>query len=262
MSDSFGYTSSASKEAPESYNMKAESMDESSDYSQNQSASQRAEPNAERKIIRNADFRMQVDNVEKSTAQIENMIKLKGGYTSSVNLSTNGSYVNNNITIRIPNEKLDSLLDDITKEATHVDHKRITSTDVTEEFVDLKIRLETKKQVRDRYIDILQNKAKTVEEILSSEERIRVIQEEIESKEGRLRYLSNQVSLSTIHLEIYQYDGTGIVRATYLNKVGRAFANGWDNMKGFLLVLVNLWPFWIMLGIIIYFVRKWRTRSK
>ncbi len=217
----------------------------------------------ERKIIRTANLRMQVDDVEKTSAKIEALIKQKGGFISDVNMSASGSYITNNITIRIPNEKLDSLLDSFSGEAIHIDYKRINSKDVTEEFVDIELRLKTKKEVRDRYIDVLRNKAKTVEEILNAEERIRVIQEEIESKEGRLRYLSNQVALSTINLEVYQHDGTGIVRKSYSSKIARAFSDGWDGIKEFVLVLVNLWPVLIILGLVIYYFRKWvRIKKK
>ncbi len=236
------------------YRQEAEPTSYSNDQSQNESPE---ESNIERKIIRTAKLRMQVENVEKSTAAIQKQIKQKGGFTSSVNLSSRGNYVNNSITIRIPNEKLDSLLDAICLEAKHIDQKSINAQDITEEFVDIQIRLKTKKEVRDRYVEVLRKKASTVEDILNAEERIRIVQEEIESKEGRLRYLRNQVSLSTIQLNIYQNDGKGLVTKSYGSKLGQAFANGWGNIKGFIIAMVNIWPFLIMLGILFYLGRKW-----
>ena len=153
----FGYKSSARESMPmamgEPTSDWAEETETASydEYDQGGQGQSRVEvPAAQRKIIRTANFRMQVDNVEKSTATIEVLIKQKGGFISSVNMSSSGSYINNNLSIRIPNEKLDSLLDLIAKEAIHIDYKRITADDVTAEFVDIQIRLKTKKQVRDR----------------------------------------------------------------------------------------------------------------
>ena len=75
---------------------------------------------------------------------------------------------------------------------------------MTEEFIDIEQRLKNKKEVQRRYIEILQNKAKTVEDVLAAEDKIRIIQEEIESREGRLRYLKDNIALSTINIEMYQ----------------------------------------------------------
>lgn len=260
-SEDFGFAEKAM--SAEASQMEYDIEEQASSYSNEASSGQRQkEANIERKIIRTANLSMQVKNVEKSTAVIEQLIKQKGGFISSVNLSSSGSYINNSITIRIPNEKLDTLLGVIGQEAIHIDRKSINAQDVTEEFVDIQIRLKTKKDVRDRYVEVLRKKASTVEEILNAEERIRIIQEEIESKEGRLRFLSNQVSLSTIHLNIYQNDGKGLVSKSYGSKLGQAFFNGWENIKGFIIAIVNIWPFWILIGILFYFGRNWRFFPK
>jgi len=237
--------------------------EQSSSYSKEQRLEERGEEtNIERKIIRTANLRMEVNNVESTTATIEDLVKQKGGFVSSVNLNSRGNYINNSITIRIPNEKLDSLLDAICQKAEHIDQKSINAQDITEEFVDIQIRLKTKKDVRDRYVEVLRKKASTVEEILNAEERIRIIQEEIESKEGRLRYLNSQVALSTINLTIYQHDGKGIVTKSFSSKLGQAFINGWENIKGFLLAMVSIWPFWILFGSLIYLGRNWKVFSR
>jgi len=70
-------------------------------------------------------------------------------------------------------DKFDAFLTAIEAESIYTDYKNINSNDVTEEFTDITIRLKTKKEVRDRYIDILRNKAKTVKDILDAEDKIR-----------------------------------------------------------------------------------------
>ena len=61
----------------------------------------------------------------------------------------------------------------------------------------------TKKEVEARYRELL-TRATSVEEILKIEEQIGNIRTEIESAEGRLRYLSNQVQYSTLHVTFYE----------------------------------------------------------
>ena len=110
----------------------------------------------------------------------------------------------------------------------------------------------------DRYIDILRDKASTVEEILNAEEKIRVLTEEIEAKKGRLRYLKDQVSMSTINLQLYEripYQAEVEASPSFFSRLGKSFKNGWSMILEFTLFMANLWPVLIILGIVL-----WRFR--
>ena len=150
-----------------------------------------------RQLIKTADYRIQVENVDKSTTNIQRYTQQFGGIISNMNLTSDSYQIQNNITILVPNQNFEALLEGITQDATYINHKSINTTDVTEEFVDLEARLATKKRVRDRYTDLLRSKAGTLDEVFAAEEKIRVLQEEIEAKEGRLHYLQEKVSNSS-----------------------------------------------------------------
>ena len=96
-----------------------------------------------------------------------------------------------------------------------------------------------------------------------AEERIRVVQEEIESREGRLNYLKNQVSLSTINLNIYQnVNGPVAKQPGFFKKIGRAFGEGWGVFLDILIGLVYLWPVILILSLLFYLLRRfwWMKR--
>lgn len=211
-------------------------------------------------VIKSAHYRFRVEDVNVSTKNIEAMIRQAEGYVADMNLETNYSEISNTLEIRVPARNFENLLETLGKEATFTDFKRITSQDVTEEFVDIEIRLRTKKEVRDRYIDILRNKAKTVDDVLKAEEQIRILQEEIESREGRLKYLQDRVSVSTINLEIYQplpyAERPQAEGKPYLIRLKNGLTNGWEMVTGFSLLLVNLWPL-IVVGFLLWWKRKW-----
>jgi hypothetical protein len=120
--------------------------------------------------------------------------------------------------------------------------------------------LKTKKEVRERYIDILRNKAGTVKDVIQAEDAIREITEEIEAKEGRLRYLKNQVNLSTITLTIYQKvnfkEEPEIYEKPYFKKFVEALKNGWSIITIVVLFLANIWPILLIIGFI-YLRRNW-----
>ncbi len=71
------------------------------------------------------------------------------------------------------------------------------ANDVTEEYVDLGIRLDTATKARARLLEVLQ-KAERVEDILKVEAEIRRLSEEIERLEGRRKLLADQVALATL----------------------------------------------------------------
>jgi hypothetical protein len=224
--------------------------------------------NVPRQIIKTANYRMQVKDVNTSSQNAVKLAGKHGGYVSESAL-TNSSYeITNAITIRVPAARFDSLMNDLGGDALFVQYKRVSSEDVTEEYVDITTRLKTKKEVRDRYIDILRNKARTVQDVLKAEEQIRVIQEEIEAKEGRLRYLMDQVAMSTINLELYQSieykPEPSAFHESFWSKVLTGLKNGWELMQGIVLFFINIWPITILLALI-WWKRKWlwsRIRRK
>jgi hypothetical protein len=73
------------------------------------------------------------------------------------------------------------------------------ANDVTEEFLDLGIRLETARKARDRLLEVLQ-KAERIEDILKVEAELRRLTEEIERMEGRRKFLADQVALATLEV--------------------------------------------------------------
>ncbi len=215
---------------------------------------------SDRKVIKIADYRFQVEDVKSSTERVEQILKDYEAYISTMNMSNSTYETNNKITIRVPQKNFDTLMDVLGKESIYTNYKRVKSQDVTEEFVDIQSRLKTKKEVRDRYIDILRNKAKNVEDILNAEDKIRVLQEEIEAQEGRLRYLNDRVGMSTINLEIYQKvehsEQPAVYKYAFGKKFVKALKNGWYMALGAILFMVNLWPF-ILFGALIFWKRRW-----
>jgi hypothetical protein len=214
----------------------------------------------QRQIIKSAHSRIQVKNLNESTKAVESLVLRNGGYVTNMEMSNNSYVTENVLTLRVPALRFDSLMGQVGEQAIFTQFKRITAEDVTEEYVDIETRLRTKREVRDRYVSILRNSAKTVKDVLAAEEQIRIIQEEIEVKEGRLRFLKDQVAMSTIRLELYQEtafrEEPSAYRYTFIAKIGTALKNGWQLVQNFIILLVNLWPLVIVFGLI-FWKRKW-----
>lgn len=220
-------------------------------------------PTQNKKIIYTADVRMQVDSLEASIQDISNLITGAGGYISHQYMNDNRYQKEVNLTIRLPVDQFKSGLERITALASFVNHKNLESRDVSMEWVDLESRLTTKRAVRDRYIEILQKKATKVQDILDAEDKIRVITEEIEAKEGQLRYLRDQVGMSTLRLAIYQTQQYRNEPSTYKKSFGEelktALSRGFLLIRTLLVGLLSIWPLLLLLPLGLWW---WRRRRK
>ena len=214
--------------------------------------------NVSRKLIKNGRIIFESEDLNKTKSQVLLLVKKYKGYISSDRQNDYDNRINNHLKIRIPSQNFDTILSGISKEVKEFDTKEITISDVTEEFLDIEARLKNKKELEKRFLEILQ-KAKTVKEILDVEKEIGQLREDIESAEGKLKYLQNQVSFSTLDVSFYKtvYNETNFAR-----KFKNAFKNSFENLKFFLIGLINIWPFVILLGFIFFLFRKWRKKRK
>ena len=214
------------------------------------------------RIIYTADARARVANLDSALHLLTERVGRSGGFVSSER-RTNAPYrYSAELTLRLPADRLGPTLDYLGDLTEEIDYQNRESTNVTEEWLDLESRLATKREVRDRYIDILRKRAQKVEDILAAEDKIRVITEEIEAKEGRLRYLRDQVKLSTLTLTLYQTievrQPGPVATRSFGNKLVGRLGFGLALVENFLLGLVALWPL-LLVGVPLgwWAYRKW-----
>ena len=213
----------------------------------------------DRKLIRNGHLEFKTDDVKKAKAEIEKISKELKGYISDETENNYDARVQYNQTIRVPADQFDALIASIEKLAERVENKGISTQDVTEEFIDVEARLKTKKELETRYSEILRQ-AKTVSEILEVESQLANVRAEIESMTGRLNYLKNQVSFSTLNVSYYQVLGTDF---GFASKFVQSLKDGWDNLLSFLIGVVSLWPFVLGIGVIIFWwIKRRRAKQK
>ncbi len=215
------------------------------------------------KIIKNANCRIQVKNVEAAIILAKQIASRYDGYVSDERFTNTNYAKENRFTIRVPKGNFDIVLDSICKLAEFVAHKNISTIDVTEEYVDITARLKTKLEVKERYETILRTRAKTVEDILKAEDKLRKLQEEIESAQGRLNYLGNRVTFSTIQLDMYETVVPKELPPHYepgfLDRAQKGLSFGWSMIENLTLILFYAWPF-LILGIMIFIYFKWMRK--
>ena len=143
---------------------------------------------AERLLIQRGTIRIEVARPEDAMRDFVAKVQQWGGYLQK--------QVGTTLTIRLPAAKFDDAFA-LARATGRVLVESREADDVTEEFVDLGIRLDNAKKSRDRLVEILQ-KADKVEDILKVEAELRRLTEEIERMEGRSKFLADQVALATL----------------------------------------------------------------
>jgi hypothetical protein len=212
----------------------------------------------ERKLIKTGELSFETNDVKKTKSAIDAICKELNAYSSSENQNKYDDKIQYNQTIRVSADKFDLLIGKIESEALEVETKNINVQDVTEEFIDVEARLKTKKELEVRYREILKQ-AKTVRDILTIEEQIGTVRAEIESMEGRLKYLSSQVSYCTLNISYYEAIGTDF---GFGSKLGKSLGSGWEYFLAFLLGMINVWPFLLLISVIIWLAFRWDKRKR
>lgn len=219
---------------------------------------QAADVVVDRKLIRDGQLDFKTSDVKKTKTEIEKITKELNAYISSENENNYENRLQYTQTIRVPANQFDNLINRLEPLADKIENKSINTQDVTEEFIDVEARLKTKKELEVRFREILKQ-ARTVEEIVSIESQIANVRADIESMEGRLKYLQNQVSYSTLTVSYYEIIGTDF---GFASKFVESLKGGWDNLLAFLIFLVNLWPFIVALGgVVFWWVRRRKQKS-
>jgi len=146
----------------------------------------------ERMIAYSASLELSVKNVENTKKLIHAEIKSSNGFIVSE--------TGNRVTARIPSKSMDIFLNNA-KILGRVEWESKEGRDITDQYRDNAVALNSLKIVRDRYTALLE-KAEAVTDILSIEKELERVNLEIERLEGRMKYAEQSVSYSIITVRL------------------------------------------------------------
>jgi hypothetical protein len=215
------------------------------------------------KIIKSGRIEIEVGDINKAQKIIIENLKKLNAYKQGEFFSNSEEQEMLKMTIRVPNENFDNLLQSMDEGLGNVISKNVGTDDVTEEYTDVSIRLENKLTYLEKYRDLLKKSTNT-KDILEIQENIRNLEEEIESSKGRLKFIDDKVKYSTLELTLIKNKP----RNSVTSKIGfgsqfvDSVAQGWNNFVGFILGLISFWPFLLIIPILIIIFRKWRNRKR
>jgi hypothetical protein len=223
-----------------------------------------AMPAADRKVVQNAEITLKVQDVTAAADKITNLNQTNGGYTVNSHIYRNGEQISADLTLKTPQPKLTAFITDIAAFGEVTD-KRISSEDVTEQYYDAEARLKVMRAKEERLLSLL-DKANSITDIISIENELGQTRSEIEVLTGRLKYLTNAVDYSAVHITLFQAVPGAI--KTPQGTTGKAIQglitslNSMINFGSNLIVALFVLLPWLLLTIILVLVFRYFYKKK
>lgn len=152
-------------------------------------------------IIRTGNLGIVVENTDETVAAITSLVNGMEGWVVSSNLYKFGEARRGEMTVRVPVAQFDAAMGQIKALALEVNSESSSGQDVTEEYVDLTARLSNLEATAARVRGFL-DEARNVEDALAVNQELSRLESEIEQLKGRMNYLSQSASFSTIQVDI------------------------------------------------------------
>lgn len=212
----------------------------------------------QRMLTKEGTLSWETNDINKTHAAIIEKAKKYNAYISSDNQTRNDYQISSSMQMRIPSDQFDAFISSVEKEVSRFDEKRIEVTDVTEEYIDVAARMKTKKELEQHYYELLKQ-TKNVAEILQVEAQLNIVRADIESAEGRLKYLKDKVNMSTLNLTFYE---TTSAPVGFFGEIGKSFVSGWKGFLYFLLGIISAWPIVLVGSFFLFWLIRRRRKNK
>lgn len=270
------------KKAEASAETAYESKDIAVDTTNVTSSSAAVEPkNSDKKVIRTADIKFKVKNVANSTYAIENTANKFGGFVTYTNLQSTISdknetkisqdstleitkyTVENNIVIRVPNIRLDTVIKTIVKQIDFLEYRIIKADDVSLQMLSNQMAQNRSSKQEKRLEKAIDTKGKKLNEVIAAEDNLDAKNEQNDNTKLENLSLQDQVNFSTLTLQIYQREtikeemiaNAKTYRQDFGSKILDGLISGWYVIEGIIAVVAQLWSV-ILIGIGGYFIFK------
>mgnify|MGYP001133189500 CR=1 FL=1 len=228
------------------------------------------------KMIKTADMRFRVKDVQHTKEQLSKTIKAEGGTvaefsiestiqeTDKIKQSTDSlkeitSYrTQGYLVAKVPSEKLDEFTNTIAKIAVFVDHQSMKMDDQSITYLANKLKAQNRVDAIEKINKVASKKSANVESSL-------YIKDDYVDKRIDNMQIDNRVKFSTITLNFYQdntvktmivaNDNLYDYRPAFINRLWLGIVNGWTIFKEIIIAVSNLWML-IIVGVLIFVVIK------
>ncbi|MDP3998675.1 MAG: DUF4349 domain-containing protein [bacterium] len=151
----------------------------------------------DRLVVQNSHLSLLVKNVSQTLEQIRERAASLGGYMVESNLARPEEATTGQITVRIPQTKLDEALTYFRSLSVKVVSENLQGEDVTDQYVDIEARLKPLLANKERFEEIMDQAVK-IDDILRVQQEIINLQNQIDALRGQQNYLAKTAEMSKV----------------------------------------------------------------
>ncbi len=211
-----------------------------------------------RKLIKDASLDIHTEAYDEFNTKLREKIKECGGYIenssesgSSYNYS---SYRSGSITARIPSDKLDSFLGDVSSLAV-ITSQSVSVRDITGDYIDTESRIKALETERDALLGIL-SKADNVADLITVQERLTKVNADIQSSKARLKTYDELISYSKVEMDITEVSrATGTDNLSFgrqiITRLSDNLYNIGQGVKNFSIWFISSIPYFLIIAAVI-----------
>ena len=196
----------------------------------------------EKKLIKTGNVSLEVTNLVESISKVEAWAESFSGYIASSSSSERNAW----FSVRVPSTDFEKAMNS-TGELGKILSHGMNSEDVSEQYYDLESRIQNKKVMKQKLENYLKS-ARDIKDLLQIEKELNSVISEIDSMEGRLKRLSNQVDYSTISVSIAlpsNHTDTGFI----FPNIGEGFSAFISTFLNFIMGFVKVFFLIVLCGI-------------
>jgi hypothetical protein len=236
--------------------------------------------NSNRKLIKTASLNFEVADVEKTTVKIEHLANNYGGFILSSSIKNTTSQVTeqrinkdsvleiglrniqNDITLRVPEFLLDTVLFGFSKIWTQLNERTINAEDVTIDFLANELRARMYQKTATNINQAAQNNQKKLDNVVDAEQTAAQYLESTIQKKIQNLTLQDRIDYATITIHIYQEDvlykkkKVSYQLEDYQPSFGSEFVDslafGWKIILGFILFITKCWSL-LLIMVVLFF---------
>lgn len=224
--------------------------------------------NTDRMIIKTGSLSMVVKDVNNAVAEVVKYATDNGGFVVYTNIYKNGITPAGEVTVRIPAKVFDVGVGEI-KKIGEVKSESVNGQDVTEEYVDLEAQLKNLRASENQFLQIM-NRAVKIEDVLAVQRELTNVRGQIESIQGRMKYLSQSAELST--LTVYLSTDPNVLPTldeqdkwkpwAQVKNAARSLVEVAKGLANFIIWIVVYLPVWLVIFGLVWLGRRWWKNKK
>ena len=157
--------------------------------------------NTDRKIVKTFNLNIIVKSIDKSTQELEELLKKYNGYIENFYSYEYEDSKANNFIIKVPTNNISQFMKDIKKDG-YVKNESFSATDFTEQYTDNENKLKNLYIRRDKLRTMMNKQAEKLADVIAVDRELNNVQNEIEKLEKSNLKIQNKVDYSQINLTI------------------------------------------------------------